>query len=141
MVCGIENTTILTGFNSEYMYTLNLSEFLHTEIVLTCMSTFICKCSLHLKKCDLHNNLIQIRNELIFKIPIILSHFKETNECAIYLPVNWFIVFKSLECLWFFIFFNVLKGEGGGYSLVLFTCTFINKLTAQCGVRGIFLSF
>lgn len=40
MVCGIENTTILTGFKSEYMYTLNLSEFLHTEIVLTCLPSF-----------------------------------------------------------------------------------------------------
>lgn len=35
-----ENTTILTGFKSEYMYTLSLSDFLHTEIVLTCLPSF-----------------------------------------------------------------------------------------------------
>lgn len=83
----VENTTILTGFKSEYMYTLNLSEFLHTEIVLTCLPSFANEAFIK-KKCDLHNNLIQNSNELIFKIPIILSQFKETNECAIYLPVN-----------------------------------------------------
>lgn len=36
----VENTTILTGFKSEYMYTLSLSDFLHTEIVLTCLPSF-----------------------------------------------------------------------------------------------------
>lgn len=35
----VENT-ILTGFKSEYMYTLSLSDFLHTEIVLTCLPSF-----------------------------------------------------------------------------------------------------
>lgn len=33
----VENTTVLTGFKSEYMYTLSLSDFLHTEIVPTCL--------------------------------------------------------------------------------------------------------
>lgn len=36
----VENTTILTGFKSEYMYTLSLSDFLHTEIVPTCLPSF-----------------------------------------------------------------------------------------------------